>query len=500
MEGEHFGASLLVILLLGLLTLALLLWLSFPAVEKGTVAFFHPFADGGGGGERVLWCAVKAVLEAAPHVRVVIYVRDEAPSTHQLLADAAHRFNISVPAAADAAAAARPPPQQQQQQQQQSKGDLTAAAQGKSLSGAANGPTGTHKDLIRVVRLKRSRLLLPKTYPRFTLLGQALGSMAVALEALGKLVPELFIDTTGWAFTYPIAAAAGAKVAAYTHYPTVSTNMIGRLWQRNVDFNNDASIAGSWFMTSAKALYYNTFALVYGAAGGCAHATLVNSSWTQRHIESLWWGGRPIYRVYPPCDTQDLQTLPLDRRLKQLYLISVAQFRPEKNHRLQLEAFAAAKQKAGDPSLSPFSAFALRAARLKMVGSCRNDVDAALLSDLQAQARELGLEGYVDWHINVSYAELRELLGGAVGGLHTMVDEHFGISVVEYMAAGVIPIAHNSAGPREDIIVPLTLASNGVGGFLPPDDFAAPQPPNGFLATSLQEFTDAIFQVPSYQL
>jgi len=38
---------------------------------------------------------------------------------------------------------------------------------------------------------------------------------------------------------------------------------------------------GSWFMTFAKALYYNTFALVYGAAGGCAHITLVNGSWTQ---------------------------------------------------------------------------------------------------------------------------------------------------------------------------------------------------------------------------
>ena len=24
---------------------------------QGTIAFFHPFADGGGGGERVLWCA-----------------------------------------------------------------------------------------------------------------------------------------------------------------------------------------------------------------------------------------------------------------------------------------------------------------------------------------------------------------------------------------------------------------------------------------------------------
>lgn len=33
-----------------------------------------------------------------------------------------------------------------------------------------------------------------------------------------------------------------------------------------------------------------------------------------------------------------------------------------------------------------------------------------------------------------------ELLGGAVAGIHSMTDEHFGISVVEYMAAGAIPI------------------------------------------------------------
>lgn len=33
-----------------------------------------------------------------------------------------------------------------------------------------------------------------------------------------------------------------------------------------------------------------------------------------------------------------------------------------------------------------------------------------------------------------------------------MKDEHFGISVVEMMSAGLITIAHNSAGPKEDII------------------------------------------------
>lgn len=35
-----------------------------------------------------------------------------------------------------------------------------------------------------------------------------------------------------------------------------------------------------------------------------------------------------------------------------------------------------------------------------------------------------------------------------------MKHEHFGIAVVELMSSGIITIAHNSAGPRTDIIGP----------------------------------------------
>ena len=35
-----------------------------------------------------------------------------------------------------------------------------------------------------------------------------------------------------------------------------------------------------------------------------------------------------------------------------------------------------------------------------------------------------------------------------------MVDEHFGINVVELMAAGLIPLTHASGGPLLDIVVP----------------------------------------------
>lgn len=47
---------------------------------------------------------------------------------------------------------------------------------------------------------------------------------------------------------------------------------------------------------------------------------------------------------------------------------------------------------------------------------------------------------YNSMHVVLECSELVGLLGGAVAGLHTMTDEHFGIVVVEYMAAGAVPI------------------------------------------------------------
>jgi alpha-1,2-mannosyltransferase len=37
-------------------------------------------------------------------------------------------------------------------------------------------------------------------------------------------------------------------------------------------------------------------------------------------------------------------------------------------------------------------------------------------------------------------------------GIHTMIDEHFGINLIEMMAAGLILVTHNSAGAKDDIL------------------------------------------------
>ena len=91
---------------------------------------------------------------------------------------------------------------------------------------------------------------------------------------------------------------------------------------------------------------------------------------------------------------------------------------------------------------------------LRVVGGCRGAADEARLASLRALAAELRVEDSVEFHVDVPFAALRELLAGATAGLHTMVDEHFGICVVEYMAAGAVPVAHASAGPAMDIVVP----------------------------------------------
>lgn len=54
--------------------------------------------------------------------------------------------------------------------------------------------------------------------------------------------------------------------------------------------------------------------------------------------------------------------------------------------------------------------------------------------------------------------ELVALLGKAVAGMHGMIDEHFGISVVEYMAAGAIPIGQTLKALSHVVLIQLFLS------------------------------------------
>jgi alpha-1,2-mannosyltransferase len=83
----------------------------------------------------------------------------------------------------------------------------------------------------------------------------------------------------------------------------------------------------------------------------------------------------------------------------------------------------------------------------------------------------------------VSYDTLLEYLSKASIGIHTMTDEHFGIGVIEYMASGLIPLAHNSGGPKMDIVTEYKGQKTGFTFF----SYSI-----GFLAKTVHEYAEAL--------
>lgn len=182
---------------------------------------------------------------------------------------------------------------------------------------------------------------------------------------------------------------------------------------------------------------------------------MTNSSWTRAHIDEIWGNKSSNSTIFPPCDVETYTSaIPLGPR--PCNVISLAQFRPEKNHSLQLRSFAQflrqvdAKWKAKQKP------------RLWLVGGCRGAEDLQRLEGLKQLAIELEISEFVEFFPNASHEQLGSLLSQARIGLHTMLNEHFGICVVDYMAAGVIPLAHDSGGPRSDIVVPFEGNQTGI--------------------------------------
>lgn len=167
--------------------------------------------------------------------------------------------------------------------------------------------------------------------------------------------------------------------------------MLKRVRDQRPSYNNAGRVATSVTVSSLKLIYYRCFAAAYRVCGYFADVTMVNSSWTKNHIEELWqlsaadgdqakdlplWIPRRLSLVYPPCNTTTIQQKQEQKKQRPrrgslrssspsvsssasssspekqkagavpgqaLYekyrvIVSVGQFRPEKDHMLQIRS------------------------------------------------------------------------------------------------------------------------------------------------------------------
>jgi alpha-1,2-mannosyltransferase len=318
-------------------------------------------------------------------------------------------------------------------------------------------------------------------YPYMTLLGQSLGSLVVAYDAFNLLVPDIYIDTMGYAFTIAFCKLLFPSVptGAYVHYPTISTDMLASL-SDETGLKGLNSGTGKGLRGAAKRTYWEWFAQLYGWMGGKADIVLCNSSWTARHINALWAPKRKTLKhkdpvvVFPPTAVSELESAidvseesELAREPSILY---IAQFRPEKNHALILRAFARIlhdrvkqnnKINSNHPDRDERNNYdnndnnrTLPLPKLILIGSVRHSsTDETHIYNLRLLAHELRIRDHTTFLCDASWPTILSHLRTSSIGTNAMWNEHFGICVVEYQAAGLISVVHNSGGPREDIVI-----------------------------------------------
>lgn len=171
-----------------------------------------------------------------------------------------------------------------------------------------------------------------------------------------------------------------------------------------------------------------------------------NSSYTQGYIKEYWGAESEI--LYPICDSMKLP----DAK-KQKVILHVGRF---------FENSGANHHKRQDILLQTFSDMTelhKKGWELHFAGSVAEDV-GALKYILKLIKDGKGLPVY--FHFNVSFKELRDLYNQATIYWHATgygsdqnelpeKQEHFGISTVEAMSAGAIPVVINSAGQKESV-------------------------------------------------
>jgi alpha-1,2-mannosyltransferase len=247
--------------------------------------------------------------------------------------------------------------------------------------------------------------------------------------------------------------------------------------------------AGTGVKGFFKIMYWNIFATFYSWVGASIDVVMTNSTWTLEHIRSLWDEWRkecqkwmPIV-VYPPVAVEELEKeveiSEASEKIRENVLIYIAQFRPEKNHQLILNAFS---------EFMATGTAATKGAKLVLIGSVRDDADSKRVYELRLLANELQIKDSVEFHLDASWPEILDWLRRASVGVNGMWNEHFGIGVVEYQAAGLISVVHDSGGPKRDIVIP--VHGEATGNLQPPLFLRDITNSTGYHATTATEFAE----------
>jgi glycosyltransferase involved in cell wall biosynthesis len=234
---------------------------------------------------------------------------------------------------------------------------------------------------------------------------------------------DIVINTNG--STVPYGISIDVPYMLYIHFPTLLMNSRGY-------YNN--KYQKSFFWKTYFKPYHIMSNVLTKKALARSNVIITNSRFSKDAVKKAYPNLEP-YVLYPPVEI-DRFSIAYQSNYREHQVLVISRFSREK----QIEK-------------------AVKIARL-LNGNIRFEVIGSLVpanrpyfNSLRKMIQENGLQGKVKLTPNASNEELLNAMSTSRIYLHTMYGEHFGVSIVEAMAAGLIPIVPSYGGCSE--IVPL---------------------------------------------
>jgi glycosyltransferase involved in cell wall biosynthesis len=178
--------------------------------------------------------------------------------------------------------------------------------------------------------------------------------------------------------------------------------------------------------------YYQTARTAY-AKMMLNSTVLTNSEFSQKSIFKAFGVGSII--LHPPVDVDVFRNTSLSSNIRDDYILVISRFHPTKKIENAIRLAKLLRQ--NEVGI-----------RMNIVGNMPPD-GAGYFNYLRHLVRHYHLEDFIRFEINVRYDRLLDLMRRSKVYLHPLPGEPFGISTVEAMSAGIIPVVPDIGGHTE---------------------------------------------------
>jgi alpha-1,2-mannosyltransferase len=235
---------------------------------------------------------------------------------------------------------------------------------------------------------------------------------------------DIVISTNG--VTLPNNIPSNIPVVLYLHFPP---NLINTQNYRNLKYDKNL------FWNAYFKPYKYISKILMKKAFARSNMIMVNSHFTKDAVKKVFPTSNPLV-LYPPVNI-DLFRTSYNSKFRYRKVLVISRFSPEK----QIEnAIKIAKLLLKEDI------------NFKIIGSLIPS-NKSYFNSLKKMVVDMGVEKNITMVPNATFDEILKSLSESMVYLHTMYGEHFGISIIQAMAAGLVPIVPSFGGCSE--IVPL---------------------------------------------